>query len=91
MYLHLGQSTVVSLKNVVAILDMENTTVSKNGRNFLEKAQENGEIFNVSDELPKSYVVCEKNKKRLVYISPISSATLFKRTNYIDTIDDRKE
>ena len=37
MYLHLGQDVVVSLKNVIAILDMDNTTISKISKEFLKK------------------------------------------------------
>lgn len=79
MYLHLGQDVVVSLKNVIAILDMDNTTISKISKEFLKTAEEEGFIENVSDDLPKSYVICEVDKKSKVYISPISSVTLLKR------------
>ncbi len=79
MYLHLGQDVVVSLKNVIAILDMDNTTISKISKEFLKTAEEEGFVENVSDDLPKSYVICEVDKKSKVYISPISSVTLLKR------------
>ncbi len=79
MYLHLGQDVVVSLKNVIAILDMDNTTISRISKEFLKTAEEEGFVENVSDDLPKSYVICEVDKKSKVYISPISSVTLLKR------------
>ncbi len=87
MYIHLGQNTAVRLKNVVAVFDMENTTVSKNSRGFLEQAQKNGEIITVSDELPKTYVVCIENGETKVYISPVSSSTLLKRTGFTEIAD----
>ena len=37
-------------------------------------------VVNVSFELPKSFVVCEKNGKITVYISQLSSKTLIKRS-----------
>ena len=77
MYLHIGQDTVVSLKEVVGIFDMDNTTVSKHSRQFLTAAQKAGRVVTVSPELPKSFVVCvDKNQKETVYISQISAATL---------------
>ena len=86
MYLHLGQDVVVSLRNVLAIFDMENTTISKISKEFLKTAEEEGFVETVSEDLPKSYVICEIDKKSKVYISPISSVTLLKRAGFIDTI-----
>ena len=82
MYLHLGQDTVVSSKNIIGIFDLDATTVSKATRDFLAKAEKSGDVFNVSYELPKSFVVCnKKGGGRVVYISQISCSTLLKRTN----------
>ncbi len=79
MYLHIGQETVVPLCEVVGIFDMENTTISKNTRSFLNDAQKQGTVITVGDDLPKSFVVCIKNGVQTVYISQISCATLLKR------------
>lgn len=87
MYLHLGQDTVVRISEIVGIFDMENATISKDTRRFLADAQKGGRIFNVSMELPKSFVVCvDSEKNETVYISQISSATLLKRTGFIEDI-----
>lgn len=79
MYLHLGQDTVVNKNSVVGIFDLDGTTVSVKTRNFLRTAEKSGNVFNVSDELPKSFVICEENGKTTVYISQMSSYTLLKR------------
>lgn len=77
MYLHLGQDTVVPMKEIIGIFDMDNTTVSKNTRDFLAEAQTSGKVFNVSPELPKTFVVCrDAQGNETVYISQISAATL---------------
>ena len=77
MYLHLGQETVVPVREIVGIFDMDNTTISKNTRGFLADAQKAGRVFNVSQELPKSFIVCRDEKgNETVYISQISVATL---------------
>ena len=86
MYVHLGQDTVVSVKNIIAILDIEKTTVSKTTRNFLKIAEEEGFVEVISEEMPKSFVVCEILNKSKVYISPISSTTLQKRAKFMDKI-----
>lgn len=67
---------------------MDTSTVSKFTREFLNKAEKQGRIINVSYELPKSYVLCNENGKILVYISQLSSSTLEKRTDFKKSIMD---
>ena len=79
MYIHLGSNTVVNIKDVIAIIDMDKTTTSKNTRDFLTYAQKNGMVFNVSEELPKTAIICNYKGENRVYISQISPATLYGR------------
>lgn len=85
MFIHLGQDTVVNDKEVIGIFDIENTTISKNTRKFLNLSEKRKQVFNVSYEMPKSFIVCSKGKKDIkVYISQISSSTLQKRSEFTD-------
>lgn len=79
MFIHLGESTVINTKEIVAILDLDNTTVSKITRDYLAKSEKKKEVVNVSQELPRSAVICEKKGRKTVYISQISPRTLQKR------------
>ncbi len=76
MYLHLGSDTVVNTKNIISVLDLESTSVSKYSREFLKIAQEEGFVRNVSEELPKSIVICEEMGQSVVYITNISTKAL---------------
>ena len=82
MYVHLGQETVVKEDEIVGIFDLDSTTVSKHSRKFLNLAEKRKEVINVSFELPKSFVLCNKDKQNKVYISQISSQTLLKRSGF---------
>ena len=57
MYIHLGQETVVKEEDIIGIFDLDSTTISKHSRKFLNVAEKNGEVFNVSYELPKSFIL----------------------------------
>lgn len=83
MYLYLGGKTVVNSKNVVGVFDMDNTTVSKKTRDFLQKAEKNGNVQYTSFDLPKAFLICcdEKKKKQTVFVTAISASTLKKRIN----------
>lgn len=79
MYLHLGQSTVITFDEILGIFDLDNTTISKNTREYLSTAEKQHRVFPVSDELPKSFIVCERNGETKIYLSQISCSTLLKR------------
>jgi len=81
MYLHLGSDVVVSQRDIVAILDLETTSISRITREFLDRAQKSGMVIDVSDELPKSYVVVGSGGNYKLYVSPMAPATLTKRLN----------
>jgi hypothetical protein len=79
MYLYLGQDTVVKTRDIVGIFDLDNTSVSKETRGYLAAAEKSGRVFTVSEELPKSFVVCEAAGIKSDYISQVAPATLLKR------------
>ena len=79
MYLHLGEETVVRMKDIIGIFDIENTSISKHTKDFLARSEKGGRVVTVSYEMPKSFVVCESDEDEKVYISQISTATLKKR------------
>ena len=88
MFVHLGQDTVVDENDIIGIFDLDNASVSSRTRSFLAKAEKKGEVINVSFDLPKSFIVCAKQKttENKIYISQISSATLLKRSEYLENI-----
>ena len=79
MYLHLGNDVVINTEKIVAMFDIDACTVSKKTRDFVAAAQKNGEVINVSYELPRSFVVCNDKGKTSVYISQLSTKTLSRR------------
>ena len=89
MYLHLGQDKVVNMDEIIGIFDLDTSTVSKSTRDYLAKAEKDGCVTNVCTDLPKSFIVCiGRDGKPHVYISQISSSTLLKRTEYVDSLSN---
>ncbi len=82
MFVHIGHETVVIDKEIIGIFDMENTTVMKNTVEFLNSAEKNKIVKNVAPyELPKSFIICDEPKGKVIYISPVSVGTILKRIN----------
>ena len=79
MYLHLGQSVVVPFRDVIGIFDLDNTTSSRQTRAFLSRAEREGELVDVSMDVPKSFMLCRSELGTMVYLSQLSPATLLRR------------
>lgn len=83
MFLHLGENIVVPIKDVIGIFDMETAADSTDTIQFLRMAEEDGFVQRITKEKPKSFIIAEVNKKSKIFLSPISSSTLGKRTESI--------
>ena len=80
MYLHLGQSVMIPHDAIIGIFDLDNTTWSFRTRRFLERAEREGRMTAVGDDLPRSFVLArEENGPAAVYITQLTTATLQKR------------
>ncbi|MEG0546418.1 MAG: DUF370 domain-containing protein [Oscillospiraceae bacterium] len=79
MYVLVGAEKAIKTEDILGIFDLDNTTVSKSTREYLNFAEKSGQADTVSYDLPKSFIVTIEKKKRKVYISPFATGTIFKR------------
>ena len=79
MYVHIGNNCVINNKDIVAVFDIENSTISKKTRDFLSNAEKRKQLINISTDIPRSFVVCEKDSKTTVYLSQLTPFTNLKR------------
>ena len=79
MYVHLGRDYVLNDRDIIGIFNLETTTISPRGREFLNYAQKNGAVVSLSDELPQSYVLADGAVVDTVYLSELSSTALRRR------------
>ena len=71
--LYLGGNTFIKNNEIIGIFDMDNVTVSKKTRDFLNNAEKEKNIVYTSIyDMPLSLVVT----KNTTYISPIAPKTL---------------
>lgn len=86
MFIHIGENIVIPEDSIIAIMDIESVKQSNDTRQFLKIADEEGFIKKVTDDEPKSFILAEINKKSVIYLSPISSLTLCKRSGFVETL-----
>ena len=58
-FLHIGQNVMVNDRRIIGIFDLDITSQSAQTRRFLDQAEQEGVVLDVSGELPKSFVVCD--------------------------------
>lgn len=76
MYIHLGNNYIISAQSIIAILNIE-PPFSEDVEDIIHVALDKRNLINVSENgKEKALVICDDN----VYISPISSTTLYKRS-----------
>lgn len=80
MFLHLGENVAIPIKDIIGIFDIDSSMYGSDTAQFLRLAEEDGFVERITKEKPKSFVIAEVNKMSKVYLSPISSSTLTKRT-----------
>jgi len=83
MFIHIGGDTVVSTKEVISIMDHQSIKSSKINKKFIEDEKRLKKLVENSVEETKSYVIT----KDAIYCSPISSLTLKRRAQFVDSLD----
>ena len=78
MYLSIGDDLAVRGASVIGIFDLDNTTTSKRTREFLQKAEEEGQVV-PCDDLPKSFLLTAEYGLPKIYLTTLSASTLEKR------------
>ena len=79
MYLHIGENTVIPAKDIIVFFSLEKMDSYEN-MSFLKVSEEDGFIRRITDDPPKSFIVTESDKRPVIYLSPISTRTLKKRS-----------
>ena len=76
MYLHIGNGKSVRKNKIIGIFDLDTSTVSKIGKDFINKMQKTGRVEYEDYDLPRSFVLVEESDGYKVRLSRISSGGL---------------
>ncbi|MBR4700474.1 MAG: DUF370 domain-containing protein [Oscillospiraceae bacterium] len=76
MYLPIGGDMAVRDSSIVGIFDLDNCSYEKRTREFLTKAEQNGEVIPATDKLPKSFIVTSEYGLNRVYLVQFNSTVL---------------
>jgi hypothetical protein len=76
MYIPIGNDMAVRDRSIVGIFDLDNCSWSHRSREFLSKAEKNGEVVPVTDNLPKSFILASEYGLNRVYLVQFNSVVL---------------
>lgn len=88
MFLHLGGDIEIPIHEVVAIFDIESTHFSDATQEFMQFSFEEGFFHKISQDSPKSFIITERDSQCIIYLSPISSVTLQKRSDFFRGVEN---
>ena len=76
MYIPIGNDMAVRDRSIVGIFDLDNCSYEKRTREFLTRAEQNGEVVPATDNLPKSFIVTSEYGLNRVYLVQFNSTVL---------------
>lgn len=77
MYINIGNDTIIRSESIIGIFDLDNCTVTQKGRDFINDKR--NKIVSVTNDLPKSFIICRENDKEIIYICQYQTSVLIKR------------
>lgn len=78
--LHLGGEYSVPMRHVIMILDYQKALDNKDTSLFLKRLKEEADWISIDGTSKKSAILTEFLGKKTLYLSPISSTTLARRS-----------
>lgn len=81
MYLHIGNRQSVKKKDIIGIFDLDTATVTKTGKDFINRMEKTGAVEYDDYDLPRSFVLVNENGKNKARLSRISTKGLLARVN----------
>ena len=76
MFLHIGNGKSVLKKDIIGIFDLDSSTVTKQGKDFINRKEKEGLVEYEDDDLPRSFVLCNESGKYKIKLSRISAQGL---------------
>jgi len=83
MLLHIGNEMMISISDIVFILDINTCEKSKINQQFIKQMTQTANSIIKTDQNIKSVVMVNANNQSVLYYSPISSGTLLKRSKHL--------
>lgn len=76
MYIEIGENLSIRYQDIIGIFDLDSTTVKKKARDFLYRRQKEKKVVSVSNQIPRTFIVCNNEK---VILTSVKSSTILQK------------
>ncbi len=80
-YLQLEKGESIDKNEIIGIFDIESASISFATKELFKRKEDEHGVVSVSNDLPKSFILCDGEYTDTVYISGISVDSIKKRLN----------
>ena len=81
MYINIGKNCVVTEDDIIGIFDLDTCAQSGITKNFFQLAEKEKQVINAAEDIPNSFLLCQKGEQNTVFLAQSPSRTLYKRLN----------
>ncbi len=79
-YIQLEKGESIDKKTVIGIFDIESASMSSATKEVFKRKEDEHGVVSLSNDLPKSFVLCDGEYSDTIYISGLSTDSIKKRT-----------
>ena len=76
VFIHVGNGCILKNKDIIGVFDLDNATIMKTSREFINSEEKKGRIESVFEDIPRSFVV--SNDK--TYLSSLNTVSIIRRS-----------
>lgn len=78
-YFQLEKGESIDKNEIIGIFDIETASVSVNTKDFFRRKEDEKGVVSLSNDLPKSFLVCDGEYGDTMYLSGLSTESIKKR------------
>ena len=79
MFIHPGKNSVLRKDDIIGIFELDNVSWSKRSREFLRKCEERGEVYDASEDIPRSFILSTTGEKNQLMLTHVTTRTIIRR------------
>ena len=80
-YLQLEKGESIDKNSIIGIFDIEIASISQETKDLFKRKEEEHGVVSLSNDLPKSFILCDGEYSDTVYLTGISTESIKKRLN----------
>lgn len=78
-YINIGGTSILPKSDIIGIFDLDTANTKKDTKRYLSSMEHAKRLELVGNDIPKAFIVTTQNTKEKVYMTTLSSSSLYGR------------